>query len=208
MSIALPRDMHRSARMRRWLRQRFLRSIAWVIEWTTRIAAGRLNVSRINGQLLVGGHVPVSSYPRLRAVGITHVIDLRAERCDDAEALAALGVELLHLPAPNHHAVPVEALLEGVAWALPRLADGAQVFCHCQHGVGRGPMMAIAILVAQGSDVTEAYQAVREARWQARLNDRQLAGLAEFLEACARFSRLPSEVAFRELRRFSSPRAR
>jgi predicted protein tyrosine phosphatase len=188
-----------SQRVHRWVRQRRLRSIAWVIEWTTRIVTRRLDVSRVNGQLLVGGHVPVSSYPRLKAMGITHVIDVRAERCDDAEALAALGIQLLHVPAPDRHALPVEALLQGVAWAVPRLADGAQVFCHCQHGVGRGPLMALAILVAQGNEVTQAYRTLRKVRWQSRLNDRQLAGIMRFVEVWARHSPPHGEVVVQRL---------
>jgi protein tyrosine phosphatase (PTP) superfamily phosphohydrolase (DUF442 family) len=165
------------------VREQLLRSLARVLEWTARLQRRSLDVSRVNRQLLVGGQIGASGYARLRAMGITHIIDLRAERSDDAEALAALGIELLHLPAPDRHPPPVSALLQGVEWALPRLANGAQVFCHCEHGVGRGPLMAVAILVAQGADPTEAYRSVRRVRWQATLNDRQIQGLMRFVDA-------------------------
>lgn len=165
-----------------------LRALARVVEWTGRIGARTVDVTRIDEQLLVGGGVSRAGYARLRAMGITHVIDVRAERCDDAEALAAVGIELLHLPTPDRSALSIEALFQGVNWALSRLGNGARasVFCHCEHGVGRGPLMAAAILVAQGWEVAAAYRLVRRARWQVRLNDRQIEGLMRFAEAWGR----------------------
>src|SRR5688572_4222797 len=136
-----------------------------------------MNISRVNDWLWVGGSVPRSQYPALAEQGITAIIDLRAERCDDAAALAALGIELLHLPVTDRFPPSVEQLMKGVEWALPLLKAGGRLFTHCEHGVGRGPLMGLAVLVAQGADVTEAYRALREVRWQATLNDRQLRGL-------------------------------
>ena len=51
---------------------------------------------------------------------------------------------------------------------------------HCEHGVGRGPLMACAVLVAQGHSAPEALRIVRAGRWQALPNDRQLAALLDF----------------------------
>ena len=51
---------------------------------------------------------------------------------------------------------------------------------HCEHGVGRGPLMACAVLVAQGYSAPEALRIVRSGRWQALPNDRQLAVLMDF----------------------------
>ncbi len=183
MSVSLLRDVHRVPGVRGWVRKQVLRSVARVIEWTTKLPGRPLNVSRVTPQLLVGGHVPKSAYPQLQALGVTHVIDVRQERSDDAAALRALGIELLHLPAPDRYAPSVTQLQQGVAWALPRIAQGGQVYAHCEHGVGRGPLMGLAILVAQGWDATEAYKKLREARWQSTLNDRQLEGLVRFVEA-------------------------
>ena len=183
MSVSLLRDVHRVPGLRGWVRKQVLRSVARVIEWTTKLPGRPLNVSRVTPQLLVGGHVPRACYPQLKALGVTHVIDVRQERSDDAAALRALGIELLHLPAPDRYAPSVQQLQQGVAWALPRLAAGGQVYAHCEHGVGRGPLMGLAILVAQGWDATEAYRALRKARWQSTLNDRQLEGLVRFVES-------------------------
>ena len=69
---------------------------------------------------------------------------------------------------------------EGVDWALDRLTNGGRAFLHCEHGVGRGPLMACAVLVGQGHSAPEALRIVRLSRWQALPNDRQLAALLEF----------------------------
>jgi len=69
---------------------------------------------------------------------------------------------------------------EGVDWVLDHIAEGGRAFLHCEHGVGRGPLMTCAVLVAQGYTAPQALRIVRKARWQALPNDRQLAALLDF----------------------------
>jgi protein-tyrosine phosphatase len=183
VNVSLLREVHHVPGVRGWVRKQVLRSVARVVEWTTKLPGRGMNVSQVNEWLWVGGSVPRSQYAALQAQGITAVIDLRAERCDDAAALAALGIELFHLPVTDRYPPSVEQLMKGVEWALPRLKAGGKLYTHCEHGVGRGPLMGLAVLVAQGADVKEAYRALRERRWQATLNDRQLGGLADFTVA-------------------------
>jgi protein tyrosine phosphatase (PTP) superfamily phosphohydrolase (DUF442 family) len=185
MSVSLLREVHHVPGLRGWVRKQVLRSVARVVEWTTKLPGRGMNVSQVNEWLWVGGSVPRSQYAALAALGLTAVIDLRAERCDDAAALAALGIELLHLPVTDRYPPSVEQLMKGVEWAVPRLKAGGRLYAHCEHGVGRGPLMGLAVMVAQGAAVTEAYRALRQARWQATLNDRQLGGLADFTAAWA-----------------------
>lgn len=193
MSVSLLRDVHHVPGVRGWVRKQVLRSVARCVEWTTKLPGQGLNLSRVNDWLHVGGGVPRSRYAELKALGITAVIDLRAERCDDAQALAALGIELLHLPVTDRYPPSVEQLMRGVEWALPRLEQGGHLFTHCEHGVGRGPLMGLAVMVARGWDAPVAYRELRKARWQATLNDRQLGGLADFVTAWA--ARQPGRAA-------------
>jgi protein-tyrosine phosphatase len=183
MSVSLLRDVHHVPGVRGWVRKQVLRSVARVIEWTTKLPGRGMNVSRVNDWLWIGGSVARSQYRELAAQGITAVIDMRAERSDDAAALAALGIELLHLPVTDRYPPTVEQLMRGVDWALPRLQAGGRLYTHCEHGVGRGPLMGLAVMVAQGAEATAAYRAVRQARWQCTLNDRQLNGLSDFVTA-------------------------
>ncbi|WP_426756535.1 protein-tyrosine phosphatase family protein [Myxococcus sp. Y35] len=183
MSFALLREVHHVPGVRGWVRKQVLRSVARCVEWTTKLPGRGLNVSQVNDWLYVGGSVPRSRYTELKARGITAVIDVRGERCDDAEALAALGIELLNLPVTDRYPPSVEQLMRGVAWALPRLEQGGRLYTHCEHGVGRGPLVGLAVMVARGWEAPAAYRELRRARWQSTLNDRQLNGLADFVAA-------------------------
>ncbi len=183
MSFTLLREVHHVPGVRGWVRKQVLRSVARCVEWTTKLPGRGLNVSQVNDWLHVGGAVPRSRYAELKARGITAVIDVRGERCDDAEALAALGIELLNLPVTDRYPPSVEQLMRGVEWALPRLERGGRLFTHCEHGVGRGPLVGLAVMVARGAEAPAAYRALRRARWQSTLNDRQLNGLADFVAA-------------------------
>src|SRR3954447_22462510 len=113
-------------------------------------------------------------------MGVTAVIDLREEAKDDEDALRRLGIELLYLPATDRFAASQDQIRKGVTWALDRIDAGGQVYTHCKHGVGRGPLMGLAILVAQGQTTSSALRLVRSKRWQAAPNDRQLAALLDF----------------------------
>jgi protein tyrosine phosphatase (PTP) superfamily phosphohydrolase (DUF442 family) len=158
----------------------WLRGIARILEYSTRLHRKTLNLSRISDQLVVGGSVPTWAYPRLKAMGVTAVIDLREEAKDDEAALAKLGIELLYLPATDRYAASQDQLRQGVEWAVERIERGGQVYAHCKHGVGRGPLMGLAILVARGETSSSARRLLRSMRWQAAPNDRQLAALLAF----------------------------
>jgi protein-tyrosine phosphatase len=183
LSVSLLRDVHHVPGVRGWVRKQVLRSMARVVEWTTKLPGQGLNISQVEDWLWVGGSVPRSQYPALAARGITAVIDLRAERGDDEQALAALGIALLRLPVVDRYPPSVAQLRQGVEWALPRVAAGGRLYAHCEHGVGRGPLMGLAVMVARGWEAPEAYRKLRKARWQSTLNDRQLEGLADFTAA-------------------------
>ncbi|QDE94774.1 MULTISPECIES: protein-tyrosine phosphatase family protein [Myxococcus] len=183
MSFALLREVHHVPGVRGWVRKQVLRSVARCVEWTTKLPGRGLNVSQVNDWLYVGGAVPRSRYAELKARGITAVIDVRGERCDDAEALKALGIELLNLPVTDRYPPSVEQVMRGVEWALPRLEQGGTLYTHCEHGVGRGPLVGLAVMVARGWEAPAAYRELRQARWQSTLNDRQLNGLADFVAA-------------------------
>jgi protein-tyrosine phosphatase len=158
----------------------WLRGFARILEYSTKLHPQSVNLTRITDQLVVGGGLPRRAYPRLKAMGVTAVIDLREEAKDDEEALARLGIELLYLPATDRFAASQDQLRQGVTWAMEKLEKGGQVYAHCKHGVGRGPLMGLAILVAQGHSSSAALRLMRQKRWQAAPNDRQLAALLDF----------------------------
>lgn len=157
-----------------------LRLVARIREYLSDLTRGDLNFTWITENLAAGGSVRRRDLGRLAASGVTAVIDVRSEARDDQRELDRLGIQFLHLPAPDRYAPGAEQLLAGVDWALRVLERGGKIFSHCEHGVGRGPLMACAILVAQGRTAPEALEIVREKRWQAAPNDRQIERLLDF----------------------------
>jgi protein-tyrosine phosphatase len=150
------------------------------MEWTTKLQPTQLNYSDVNQQLAVGGSFRRRQIKLLVERGITAVVDGRKEARDDAAALAAAGIEFLHIPTPDRYGFTYEQLHEGVDWVIEHVANGGRAFLHCEHGVGRGPLLACAVLVGQGHSAAEALRMVRSARWQALPNDRQLVALLAF----------------------------
>ena len=140
----------------------------------------KLNMSWINSQLAVGGRIRPEDIYALGDVGITHVIDTRSEHSDDAEALAREHIELLYLPTPDTYPLSIEQLMQGAAWANDRILHDGRVLIHCEHGVGRSVLLTCATLVYDGMPASEALELVKEKRWQAAPNSRQVQRLREF----------------------------
>ena len=172
----------------------WLRVLARLMEWLTDIQPKQLNYSEVTPQLAVGGAFRRRQIKRLKHRGVTAVVDCRQEACDDANALAQAGIQFLHLPTPDRYGFSYEQMSDGVTWVLDRLANGGRAFLHCEHGVGRGPLMTCAVLVAQGYGAPEALRIVRSTRWQALPNDRQLAALLEFEQEWRRQQGLAAAV--------------
>jgi hypothetical protein len=165
---------------RRPLGRIWLRVLARLMEWLTDVQPKQLNYSDVTPQLAVGGAFRTRQIKHLTQRGVTAVVDCRLEAQDDPQALAQAGIQFLHLPTLDRHGFTHAQMREGVDWVLDHISNGGRAFMHCEHGVGRGPLMACAVLVAQGYSAPEALRIVRSARWQALPNDRQLAVLLDF----------------------------
>lgn len=158
-----------------------LRSI-FGLERSRRGAASR--VDRVAAWLYVGPALPASGYGALRKRGVTHVLDLRAERSDDAAALAAQGLRWRRYPLPDG-APPTHRQLDAiVAWLDGEAggeadAAGQTLFVHCQHGLTRAPTVAMALLLRHGHTLTEAYRLMSAARPEMMPTAAQLAWLSE-----------------------------
>lgn len=183
MSAPVPYPSDREAivqSFRRPGRRIGLRVLARLMEWLTDVQPKQLNYSDVTPQLAVGGAFRTRDIKHLTARGVTAVVDCRLEAQDDPKALAAAGIQFLHLPTLDRHGFTHAQMTEGVEWVLEHISSGGRAFLHCEHGVGRGPLIACAVLVAQGHGAAEALRIVRAGRWQALPNDRQLAVLVDF----------------------------
>jgi protein tyrosine phosphatase (PTP) superfamily phosphohydrolase (DUF442 family) len=162
------------------LRRIWLRILARLMEWLTDIQPKQLNYSDVTPHLAVGGAFRKRQIKRLRHRGVTAVVDCRSEAQDDADALKQSGIDFLHVPTNDRYGFTYQQMEHGVDWVLDHIGRGGRAFVHCEHGVGRGPLLTCAVLVAQGHTAPRALRIVRSARWQALPNDRQLEALVEF----------------------------
>lgn len=159
-----------------------------------------LDLSWVTPQLAVGGGLPPCAAERLaRRHGVSHVVDLRVEACDDAAELRRHGLALLHLPTEDGRGVSQQMLDEGVAWVGARLDDGRKVLVHCQHGVGRSPLLALCVLVARGDSPLRALARAKAARWRVSPSPEQLEAYRTWLARRARAGAPLAVPRFEEL---------
>ena len=105
----------------------------------------------LTDHVAVGGCFPIVRAAELADEhGIGAVVDLRQEDCDDVGKLGGAGIDFLHLPAPDLEPAPVAMLDQGVDFVRDRISEGKRVLIHCQHGIGRSPLLALCVLIDQG----------------------------------------------------------
>jgi Dual specificity phosphatase, catalytic domain len=142
-----------------------------------------LDIDWITPQLSIGGRFPMEAASSLsRELGITRVVDLRSECCDDEEVLRAHGVALLSLPTQDCCAVSQEMLDRGVAWVLAQLEAGRRIHIHCEYGIGRSALLALCVLSAQRMPPLEALRTVKQARWMVSPSPGQLGAFRTWVE--------------------------
>lgn len=129
--------------------------------------------------LLVGPALDGAGYLRLRHQGITHVVDLRDECCDDPDEMDALGLRWRRLPIVEGEAPTPRQLNDLMRW-LEAEADevpGAALYLHGAGGRARTATVAIALLMHQEMGLDQAQREVAQACPQAALSPAQRAFL-------------------------------
>lgn len=145
-------------------------------------------MDRVAPWLLIGPELLIDQYADLRRRGVTHVLDLREEGSDDADALEAMGFRWRRIPIPDRHAPTDEQLAHLIAW-LDADADpntDQAVYVHCHAGLGRTPTVAIALLMQHDLRLGEAHRMVLAARPEAAPTTRQIEWLRALDETLAR----------------------
>lgn len=105
----------------------------------------------------------------LAAIGITHVIDCRAE-FDDGALLAQQFHYIYDPTADDGQTKPPTWFQPGIAFALQALCQpGNRVYAHCAAGVNRGPSMCYAVMRALGWAAADAMATIKSARTVAQV---------------------------------------
>jgi Dual specificity phosphatase, catalytic domain len=142
-----------------------------------------LDLDWVTPHLGIGGRFPMEAAAHLaRKLGITRVVDVRSECCDDEAVLRRHGVVLLSLPTQDRCAVSQQMLDEGVAWVRAQLEAGRRVFIHCEYGIGRSALLALCVLVAGGETPLEALRRTKHARWKVSPSPEQLGAFRTWVE--------------------------
>lgn len=123
-----------------------------------------LNLSWVYPYLAVGGSLPRGAAELLKRQAILRVVDARDEAADDVLDLRAHGVEVLHVPTPDHRPLDPSRLEQAARWVVERIDRGERVLIHCEHGIGRSVLLTLAVLVQLELPPADAMRRVKLAR--------------------------------------------
>ena len=132
-----------------------------------------LDMTWLTDRIAVGGGIwTEDKMIEVVRAGVTHIIDMQIE-FDDTPLAEPYGVEVLWNPVDDDfRPKPPDVFHRGVEFAQAALeADEAKVFIHCAAGVHRAPMMALAVLRAEGWSLDDASELIVGKRPVADLAD-------------------------------------
>lgn len=144
------------------------------IRFTYERLLGHAWYSRIEPRLWLGGAPTYRrDYEALLSLGITAVLDTRAERTSDRAFYDTHGITHRQFLVPDV-TVPDEAVLTAaVAWIGEQLADGRTVLIHCAKGRGRSATVIAAYLMkTDGMSFDEVRDLLRSRRELVKLEGR------------------------------------
>jgi protein-tyrosine phosphatase len=143
-----------------------------------------MDMTWITEQIAVGGGIWTDDQMNeLVDLGITHIIDMQIE-FDDTELARPFGVRVLWNPVDDDfQPKPPGVFQKGVDFALSALEEPeSKVYIHCAAGVHRAPMMALAVLRAQGYSLEEASEMLESRRHVVDLADVYVRSVEDFIE--------------------------
>ncbi len=149
---------------KRLTRQGLRPTIFWIADHAVRIVTGAplRGVSEITSQLHIGGQYRQRGWGKLRARGITAVVNMRMEFDDRVTGIAP--ARYLHLPTIDDKAPTLDQLRAGTAFITQEIAQGGGVYIHCGSGVGRAATLAAAYLISTGMTSGQAWLYIQEVR--------------------------------------------
>jgi dual specificity phosphatase 3 len=131
------------------------------------------NISFVTPRLAIGGDlhwdegIAVRQLEEMRALGVTHLVDLRIEWTDE-ELVARRAPEITYVHLGIDDAgqqIPADWFDVAVGHVLAAHDDpDAIVVTHCHMGINRGPSLGFASMLATGWDAINALECIRRAR--------------------------------------------
>ena len=123
-----------------------------------------MDISQITPRLFVSAWPRAGESPQLLELGIRLVISMTAR--EPLSEYCRESLQWVHVPSIDSPLTPISipGLRTGVEAAIPVLAEGGGVLCHCREGRHRSVAMASSILVAQGCSAESAMDLVSSKR--------------------------------------------
>jgi protein-tyrosine phosphatase len=144
-----------------------------------------MDMTWVTDRIAVGGGIWYEqNMMEVTRAGITHIIDMQIE-FDDTRLAEPYGVRVLWNPTDDDfRPKPPELLQRGVEFALGALEDPeAKLYIHCAAGVHRAPMMALAVMRAQGWSLEEALETIEERRDVVDFADVYVRSVEDFMKS-------------------------
>jgi protein-tyrosine phosphatase len=89
-------------------------------------------------------------------------VDVRAEYCDDKEAIEKFGMQFLHVEIDDRYSPAPEQLEKIFKFVEPLFDAGKKILIHCQNGCGRAPLIVVAILANKGMNIPDAVNLIEK----------------------------------------------
>lgn len=121
-----------------------------------------LKRSQITANLFLGSQYSLVGLKRLKALGITAIINMRMNPIFEESKYE--GFKYLHLPTLDNTPPTLDILIKGAEFADKEIKAGGKVYIHCRQGLGRGPTMTIAYLISTGLTFDDAFALVKKVR--------------------------------------------
>ncbi len=144
------------------------------IRFTYERIMGHVWFTQITPALWLGGAPTYErDFDALLTLGITAVVDMRAERTAEPGFFEQHDVALRQYRVPDVTVPDEDVLSDAVPWIGDRLAEGRTVLVHCAKGRGRSATVLAAYLMqADGMSFDEVNELLTSKRKLVKLEDR------------------------------------
>lgn len=127
-------------------------------------------------EYVILGAIPVGGdLNRLRALGVTAIINLCEEFPGERQKLAALGMTQLHLPTLDYHCPSLDDINKALDFIRTHTGSGGKrpaaanpferIYIHCKAGRGRSAAVALCYLMAsRGLTAADAAKLLKQLR--------------------------------------------
>ena len=141
-----------------------------------------LKKCQITGSLFLGSQYTKAGLKKLKALGITAIVNMRTHNVYTKARYA--GIKYLHLPTVDNTPPTLADLIKGTTFIDNEIKHGGKVYVHCRQGLGRGPTMALAYLMKSGLTFRDAFALVKRVRNFINPKPEQITRLKEFEVYC------------------------